>query len=81
MSSDLRNFSRRSRGYLINIGRLQLDIELESDQPAAFLDEQGSCCEDAAAPDVSLEEETISDISAEASDCLCSDTDGNVYGY
>ena len=55
--------------------------QLESDQHAAFLNEQGSCCEDVAASDVSLEEETISDISAEASDSLCYDTDGNVYGY
>jgi len=28
LSSNLRNFSRRSRGHLINIGRLQLDIEV-----------------------------------------------------
>jgi len=81
LSSNLRNFSRRMRWHLINIGRLQLDIELESDQHTVFMDEQGSCCEDNAASDVSLEEETISDISAEASDSLCYDTDGNVYGY
>jgi len=55
--------------------------QLESDQHAAFSDEQGSCCEDVATSDVSLEEETISDISAEASDSLCYDTDGNVFGY
>ena len=55
--------------------------QLESDQHAAFSDEQGSCCEDVATSDVSLEEDTISDISAEASDSLCYDTDGNVFGY
>jgi len=55
--------------------------QLESDQHAAFSDEQGSCCEDVANSDVSLEEETISDISAEASDSLCYDTDGNVFGF
>ena len=55
--------------------------QLESDQHKAFSDEQGSCCEDVANSDVSLEEETISDISAEASDSLCYDTDGNVFGF
>jgi len=55
--------------------------QLESDQHAASLDEQGSGCEDVATSDVSVEEGTISDISAEASDSLCYDTDGNVFGY
>jgi len=55
--------------------------QLESDQHAASSDGQGSCCEDVATSDVSEEEETISDISAEASDSLCYDTDGNVFGY
>ena len=33
------------------------------------------------ASDISEEQELISDISVEASDSLCYDTDGNVYGY
>ena len=54
--------------------------QLESDQHAASSDGQGSC-KDVATSDISEEEETISDISAEASDSLCYDTDGNVFGY